>query len=129
MKLIEIYKRLGKQPLRVTQHKDAIVLINGDEYEITNIKYDSGKFIGFEAKPKFEWFSAEIKPKEDTWVIVKDKDGKEYDDHQWLGHAWYSFIIDGTDQDGCIIYDGWRTDVENIVAWRYQYEREHTKRM
>ena len=73
MKLIEIWKRLGKQPLRVTQHKDAIVLINDDEYEITNIKYDSGKFIGFEAKPKFEWFSAEIKPKEDTWVIVKDK--------------------------------------------------------
>ena len=123
MKLIEIYKLLGKQPLRVTQHKDAIVLVNGNEYEITNIKYDSGKFIGFEVKPKYEWFSAEIKPKEDTWVIVKDKDGREYEDHQWLGHAWYAFVVNGSD---C---DGWRTDVENIVAWRYQYEREHTKRM
>lgn len=123
MKLIEIWKRLGKQPLRVTQHKDAIVLINGDEYEITNIRYDSGRFVGFEAKPKYEWFSAEIKPKADTWVIVKDKDGKEYDNHQWVGHAWYRFISDGIDCNGCTIYDGWRTDVENIVAWRYDLKR------
>lgn len=118
MKLIEIWKRLGKQPLRVTQHKDAIVFINGKEYEITNIKYDSGKFIGFETKPKQIWFSEKKKPKEDIWVIVKDKNGKEYDNHQWLGHAWYRFIVDGTD---C---DGWRTNVENIVSWRYDKSKK-----
>ena len=123
MKLIEIWKRLGKQPLRVTQHKDVIVLINGDEYEISNIKYDSGKLIGFEAKPKLEWFSTEIKPKADTWVVVKDKDGKEYNNHQRVGHAWYRFIADGIDCNGCTIYDGWRTDVENIVAWKYDLKR------
>lgn len=116
MKLIEIWKKLGKQPLRVTQYKDAIVLINGDEYEITNIKYDSGKFIGFEAKPKFEWFSVKIKPKVDTWVIVKDKDGREYEDHQWSGDAWFDCI---TDED---TYTGWFSDVD-IVAWRYDLKR------
>lgn len=123
MKLIEIWKRLGKQPLRVTRHKDAIVLINGDEYEITSIKYDNGKFIGFEAKPKYEWFSADIKPKEDTWVIVKDKDSREYEDHQWSGETWYRFVVFEIKCNGCTVYDSWRTDVENIVAWRYQYER------
>ncbi len=50
MKLIEIWKRLGKQPLKVTQHKEAIVFVDGKEYVIEKIIYDSGKFIGFEAK-------------------------------------------------------------------------------
>lgn len=51
MKLVEIWKRIGKQPLRITQHKEAIVFVNDEEYVISNIRYDSGKFIGFEAKP------------------------------------------------------------------------------
>lgn len=50
MKLVEIWKRIGKQPLRITQHKEAIVFVNDEEYIISNIRYDSGKFIGFEAK-------------------------------------------------------------------------------
>lgn len=52
MKLVEIWKRIGKQPLRITQHKEAIVFVNDEEYVISNIRYDSGKFIGFEAEPK-----------------------------------------------------------------------------
>lgn len=54
MKLIEIWKRLGKQPLRVTQHKEAIVFINGEEYVIEKVKYNSGQFIGFEAKLRYK---------------------------------------------------------------------------
>ena len=109
MKLIEIWKRLGKQPLRITQHKNAIVFVDGEEYEISGIRYDSGKFIGFETKSKPQWFSEMIKPEEHKRVIVRDEDGKEYRNHEWTGHAWYRFV-------GC---DGWKSDVD-IISWRYQ---------
>ena len=52
-----------------------------------------------------------IKPEEHKWVVVRDKDGREYTDHQWTGHAWYSF-------SGC---DGWKTDID-VDSWRYQEE-------
>lgn len=71
--------------------------------------------MGFEAEPKekIKWTSRNIKPKQDTWIIVKDKDGKEYRNHQWIGHAWYDFVVY---EGHC---DGWRSDVD-IVSWRYQ---------
>lgn len=120
MKLIDIWKRIGKQPLKVTQHTDAIVFVNGCEYVISNIKYESGKFIGFETKQKpkqkleYLWYSEPLKPKKDEWVIVKDKSDKEYPFHQWNGYCWYAFV--GDKKHG---YDGWRTDVD-VVSWRYQ---------
>lgn len=67
-------------------------------------------------KPKIKWFSEMIKPEEHRWVVVKDKDGEEYIDHQWVGHAWYHFCINS---DGTC--DGWRTRVD-VVSWRYQDE-------
>lgn len=115
MKLIEIWERLGKQPLRVTQHKEAIVFVNGKEYIISNIKYDSGKFIGFKAKRKEEWFDLENKPKVNEWVVLKDKNGDDYDDYRWNGHEWYCYVRH--DDGSC---DGWRADMENMVSWRYQ---------
>lgn len=117
MKLLEVWKRIGKQPLRITRQKDAIVFVGGKEYEISKIIYDNGKFIGFETEPikQIKWVSEKIKPRQDEWVIVRDKEGKEYRNHQWVGHAWYDFIINN---DGSC--DGWRTDVENITSWRYQ---------
>ena len=66
------------------------------------------------------WFSSDVKPEIYKWIIVKDADGNEYDDHQWTGYNWYVFLENGTDQDGCIVYDGYPTDVENIVSWRYR---------
>lgn len=54
MKLIEIWNQLGKQPLCVTQNKDAVVFINGKEHSVTNIRYKNGEFIGFEAESKSE---------------------------------------------------------------------------
>ena len=60
-------------------------------------------------KNKVQWFSEMIKPEEHKRVIVRDESGKEYKNHEWIGHAWYSF-------SGC---DGWITDV-NIINWRYQ---------
>lgn len=116
MKLLEIWERIGKQPLRITRRKDAIVFIGNSEYRIKNIRYDRGQFIGFEAEPKekVKWISEEIRPKEHEWVIVRDKDGKEYRDHQWTGHTWYDYVLNN---DGSC--DGWRSDVD-IVSWRYQ---------
>jgi len=51
MKLLEIWERIGKQPLRITRRKDAIVFIGDSEYRIKNIRYDRGQFMGFEAEP------------------------------------------------------------------------------
>jgi len=101
-----------KAAVKITRQKDAIVFVGGKEYEISKIIYDNGKFIGFEAEPikQIKWISEKIKPKEDRLVIVRDKDGKEYKNHQWVGHAWYKFV---RNKEG---YDGWRTDVENIVS-------------
>ena len=63
MKLVKIWEKLGKQPLRITQHKDAIMFVDNKEYEITGIRYDNGKFIGFEGKQI--WFSENDKPEKD----------------------------------------------------------------
>lgn len=54
MKLIKIWNQIGKQPLYVTQNKDAVVFINGKEHSITNIRYKNGEFIGFEANSEHE---------------------------------------------------------------------------
>lgn len=118
MRLLEIWERIGKQPLRITRRKNAIVFIGDSEYRIKNIRYDRGQFMGFETelKEKVEWISKEIKPKQDEWIIVRDKEGKEYRNHQWTGYAWYHFSIG---KDHC---DGWRSDVD-IVSWRYQEDK------
>lgn len=116
MKLLEIWERIGKQPLRITRRKDAVVFIGDSEYRIKNIRYVHGEFIGFQAEQikSTKWISEKNKPKEDEWVIVKDKNGKEYRNHQWKGHAWYVFVIN--DDNTC---DGWRSDID-IVSWRYK---------
>ena len=75
MKLLEIWERIGKQSLRITRRKDAIIFIGDSEYGIKNIRYDHGKFMGFEAEPYIHWFNASHKPKADEWVIVKDRNG------------------------------------------------------
>lgn len=50
MRLIEIWKRLGNQPLKITQNKEALVFINGKEYVISKIRYYNGVFVGFEVE-------------------------------------------------------------------------------
>ena len=51
MKLVDIWKRLGKQPLHITQHTNAKVFIENREYYITGIKYECGRLLGFNAVP------------------------------------------------------------------------------
>lgn len=52
MKLLTIWERLGKQPLKVTRNNEAKVFINNEEHVITKIRYESGRWIGFEAVKK-----------------------------------------------------------------------------
>jgi hypothetical protein len=42
-------------------------------------------------------------------IIVLDKDGKEHDNHYWIGHRYYQ----------CCGEDGYPSDVY-IVRWRYK---------
>ncbi len=112
MKLLEIWKRIGKQPLRITRQKEAIVFVDGEEYKISKIRYRKGEFIGFETELRYQWFSEMIKPEKDRFVIVRDNDGIEHTHHQWNGMCWYTF-------SGC---DGWRSDVD-IISWRYQEDK------
>lgn len=50
MKLIEIWEKLGKQPLYITQHKDAEIFVKGlsGKYYITGIRdiiHGDGKYL------------------------------------------------------------------------------------
>lgn len=49
MKLLEIWKRLGRQPITTTKSQDAKVFIEDEEYIITKVRYESGRWVGFEA--------------------------------------------------------------------------------
>lgn len=51
MNLLEIWNRIGKQPLPTTG-QDAKVFIDDEEYIINKVRYESGKWIGFEAVKK-----------------------------------------------------------------------------
>lgn len=51
VKLVKIWNKLGRQPLSITQHTDAKVFIENNEYFITGIKYELGKPLGFNAVP------------------------------------------------------------------------------
>jgi acetate kinase len=50
MKLESIWKKIGVQSVKVTQHTDGIVFVGEKQYIITGIKYENGKWIGFEAE-------------------------------------------------------------------------------
>ena len=52
MKLYKIWQKLGKQPLAIIERQDADVYVGDDQYFITNVKYDNGRCIGFNAVKK-----------------------------------------------------------------------------
>lgn len=115
MKLIDIYNKIGKQPLKDIKNTEVIVFINGIKHTITKARYNNGKLIGFDAEITEQWFSEMIKPITSKYVIVKDDDGNEYDNYTWNGHCWYEWIID---DDGSA--DGYPNKDVNICIWRYQ---------
>lgn len=49
-------------------------------------KYRSAKY--FTNNPRqYAWYSRENRPEVHEDIIVRDKDGREYDNHYWTGHA------------------------------------------
>lgn len=48
MTYLNLWKRIGKQLIRDTQDKQAIVFIGNEEYKINNIRYENGIIKGFE---------------------------------------------------------------------------------
>lgn len=57
MKLLKLWEKIGKQPVKIVRHQEAIVFIRNhntkqdEEYLITGIRYESGKPLGFNTVP------------------------------------------------------------------------------
>ena len=112
MKLIKIFDKLGKQPLHITENTDAIVFVNSKPYNITNIRYESGKLIGFETSSERQWFVESFKPDKDKYVSVIDEKGVQHDYLTWDGNFWWEWNFDS---DGA---DGEFSDI-SITKWSY----------
>lgn len=113
MTLFELWKVLDELPTTALESTNAIVLTSEGEFEIENIEYKNNQIKGLRASDE-AWHDREDYPEENKWIIVKDKDGREFKYHQWTGYGYYAYVLDA---DG---YDGWRSDID-IVAWRYDY--------
>ena len=109
MTLLELWKTLDKLPETILKNTNAIVYTSEGEFEVENVEYKDNKVKGL------KWHDREDYPEKDKWIIVKDKDGREFKYHQWSGYCYYAYILH---TDGCC--DGWRSDID-IVAWRYDY--------
>nr|DAZ78708.1 MAG TPA: hypothetical protein [Caudoviricetes sp.] len=113
MTLFELWKVLDELPTTVLESTNAIVLTSEGEFEIENIEYKNNQIKGLRASDE-AWHDREDYPEENKWIIVKDKDGREFKYHQWTGYCYYAYVLDA---NGC---DGWRSDID-IVTWRYDY--------
>lgn len=49
MKLSNIWSKIGRQPLRITQNTDAVVFVGEDQYYITGMRFENGNPVGFDA--------------------------------------------------------------------------------
>lgn len=114
MKLSELWEQIGRQPSAITDRKDAIVFVSEGEYKITKIRYSEGKIAGLEVEPRYQWFSEMIKPEIGRFVVVKDDNGKEYNNHKWDGRRWNNYVINHDNS-----WHGCESGV-NIFSWKYQ---------
>lgn len=60
------------------------------------------------------WHNREEYPTDHKDIIVRNADDREYNNHYWTGHAYYSYV---ESDDGS--RDGWPSNV-GIVSWRYK---------
>lgn len=120
----EIFKRIGKQPLRFNRRHHAKIFIGNDEFEISSIHYENGVLKGFDAKKVAKkeddsWHKKDDYPEVDKYILVKDIRGViSCDLHSWNGMCYYVWVPDG--EGGC---DGWRTTFE-LIEWRYATKKE-----
>ena len=113
MTLFELKEVLNNLPTTILESTNAIAHTNYGEVAITDIEYKNNQVIGLKISDK-AWHDRDDYPEKNRWIIVKDKDGKEHNFHQWNGNFYYCYTFDA---DGC---DGWRSDID-IFAWRYDY--------
>ena len=50
MKLLKLWEKIGKQPLKSTKNLEAIVETESGKYIITKINYQSGKLVSLQAE-------------------------------------------------------------------------------
>jgi len=50
MKLLKLWNKIGNQPIKATQSKDAIIGIDDENYIVTGVKYINGEFISLIAE-------------------------------------------------------------------------------
>lgn len=62
----------------------------------------------------YQWYSEMIKPEGYRNIIVKDENGKEYNNHYWNGLCYYEY---SENNDGTC--DGYPTEVDFYI-WRYK---------
>lgn len=89
MTLFELWKVLDELPTTVLESTNAIVLTSEGEFEIENIEYKNNQIKGLRASDE-AWHDREDYPEENKWIIVKDKDGREFKYHQWTGYCYYA---------------------------------------
>ena len=82
MTLFELWKVLDELPTTILESTNAIVLTSEGEFEIENIEYKNNQIKGLIASDE-AWHDREDYPEENKWIIVKDKDGREFKYHQW----------------------------------------------
>lgn len=112
MTLFELWKALDELPTIILENTNAVACTIYGEVAITGIEYSNHQVKGLKTSDK-AWHDREDYPEKDKWIIVKNKDGREFKYHQWTGYCYYAYVIDS---DGCC--DGWRSGVD-IIAWRY----------
>ena len=50
MKLVKLWEKIGKQPLKSSQSMDVIVQYGDDKLFVTGINYESGNFVSLQAE-------------------------------------------------------------------------------
>ena len=93
MTLLELWKTLDKLPTIILESTNAIVITSEGEFEIENIQYKNNQIKGLRASDG-TWHDREDYPEENRWIIVKDKDGREFKHHKWKGYCYYAYVLD-----------------------------------
>lgn len=76
-------------------------------------KYRSAQYYTNDPK-QYVWYDREKWPEVYKSIIVRDTDGREYDNHHWDGHVYYRYV---ETEEGRRYR--WRSGI-NIVEWRYK---------
>jgi hypothetical protein len=50
MRLVKLWEKIGKQPLRISQYTDVIIETEKDKFFVDKINYRNGKFVSLNAE-------------------------------------------------------------------------------